>query len=279
MKQALDLELIRTFLTVLEEGGLKLAANQLHKTPSAVSMQIKRLEEALGQRVLERSNQGLSLTLAGEKLKRKGQQLLALNYELLGEMTEADIEGQLRFGSPADYTPTILQKMIPIFQREFPNVSPSIILEPSRALRARVEAGDLDFAIVASEPNRETGDLLWSEEVSWYGNAVTPEGNPRYGILATNCVLRERSTREIELLGHDHMIALEASTVDSLREAVEAGFCQSFLPSSSSHGLDRSETMADFKPMNLQFSLIFGSTFDKDNADRISSRLYQALND
>ncbi|MTI09436.1 LysR family transcriptional regulator [Curvivirga aplysinae] len=279
MKQALDLELIRTFVTVLEEGGLKLAASKLHKTPSAVSMQIKRLEEALGQRVLERSNQGLSLTFAGEKLKRKGQKLLALNYELLGEMAEADIEGQLRFGSPADYTPTILQKLIPIFQREFPNVSPSIILEPSRALRARVEAGDLDLAIVASEPHRETGHLLWSEEVAWYGNAVTPEGNPRYGILATNCVLRERSTREIELLGGEHMIALEAATVDSLREAVEAGFCQSFLPSSSSHGLDRSETMVDFKPMNLQFSLIFGSTFDKDNADRISSRLHQALND
>ena len=103
----------------------------MHKTPAAISQQIKRLEDLPGKRVLERSNQGISLTSAGEALKEKGQRLMSLNYELLRYLRENELSGQLNFGAPTDYAPALLQKLLPIFQREFPKVSPNILLEPS----------------------------------------------------------------------------------------------------------------------------------------------------
>ena len=157
MSYALDLELIKTFLTVLDAKGFKAAALRLNKTPGAVSMQIKRLEEVLGKRILERSNQGIALTSAGELLMELGHRLITLICEWLGDRRDTELKGPLNFGSPADYTPTILKKLIPIFQRDFAGVSPSIVLEPSRRLRPRVQSGSLDMAIVASEPEQNEG--------------------------------------------------------------------------------------------------------------------------
>ncbi len=193
MPLALDLELIKTFLTVVEAKGFKAAAEQLHKTPAAISQQIKRLEDAVGRRVLERSNQGISLTAAGEVLKEKGLRLMSLNYELLGDLRENELSGQLKFGAPTDYAPTLLQKLLPIFQREFPGLSPNIVLEPSRSLRPKVTAGTLDMAIVAREPGTEEGRELWVEEIAWFGSAVDAHGTPRVGVLTTDCVLRDRA--------------------------------------------------------------------------------------
>ena len=277
MTHALDLELIKTFLTVLEAKGFKLAAERLNKTPAAVSMQIKRLEEVLGKRILERSNQGIALTSAGEVLRERGQRLMSLNYELLGDMRDNELKGHLKFGSPADYTPTILKKLIPIFQREFPGVSPSMVLEPSRVLRPRVQSGSLDMAIVAREPKQDEGRPLWSEEVAWFGNAATHEGKPRVGFLSTNCVLRDRSLRDLNALRGGHAGMLEAASVSSLRDAVESGFCQAFLPVSTATGLERSSAMAERGSMILTFDLIAGSSFDPLVTESVARKFKSAL--
>lgn len=277
MPQTLDLELIKTFLTVLEVRGFKPAAERLNKTPAAVSMQIKRLEDMLGKRILERSNQGIALTSAGEVLREKGQKLMSLNYELLGDMRDSELKGQLNFGSPADYTPTILKKLMPIFQRDFPAVLPSIVLEPSRSLRPRVQSGSLDMAIVAREPELDEGHPLWSEEVDWFGNTTSRDGKLRVGILSTNCVLHDRSLRDLATFEGEYSVTLEATTVSSLRDAVEAGFCEAFLPVSIAGGLERSLAMADKCSMVLTFALITGSTFDQQMAKRIAGKFKHAL--
>ena len=258
MPPALDLELIKAFLTVVESKGFKAAAEQLHKTPAAISQQIKRLEEILGQRVLERSNQGISLTSAGEVLKTKGQQLMSLNYELLGDLRESELTGQLNFGAPTDYAPTLLKKLLPIFQQEFPKVSPKIVLERSRSLRPRVKAGTLDLAIVAIEPDTEEGNELWAEEIAWFGHSVDPGDSPRVGVLTTDCILRDHTLRNLKDMQANHNLVLEAGTVASLRDAVEAGFCQALLPVSMTDGLERSPAVPGQTSLNLAFGLIAG---------------------
>lgn len=89
---------------------------------------------------------------------------MALNYELLGDLQEHDLSGQLNFGAPTDYAPTLLQKLLPIFQQEIPRVSLSLFLEPSRSLRPKVSAGTLDMAIVARESDSLEGEELWAEQ-------------------------------------------------------------------------------------------------------------------
>ncbi len=277
MALSLDLELINTFLTVLEAKGFKQAAERLNKTPAAVSMQIKRLEDMLGKRVLERSNRGIALTSAGELLKEKGQRLMSLNYELLGDMHDSELKGPLNFGSPADYAPTILKKLMPIFQRDFPGVSPSIVLEPSRVLRPRVHSGSLDMAIVACESDEDEGYSLWSEEVAWFGESVNREGKYRIGLLSSNCILRDRSLSDLSELDGDYTVSLEAPSVSSLRDAVEAGFCQAFLPVSIASGLKRSSFLSDNKTVILSFTLIVVSTFDPEMAKLIARKFNQAV--
>jgi DNA-binding transcriptional LysR family regulator len=277
LSYVLDLELIKTFLTVLDAKGFKTAALRLNKTPAAVSMQIKKLEKVLGKRILERSNQGIALTSAGELLRERGQRLMTLNFELLGDMRDTELKGPLNFGSPADYTPIILKKLIPTFQRDFAGVSPSIVLEPSRKLRPRVQSGSLDMAIVATEPGCNEGFPLWSEEIAWFGNAVTQEGKPRIGLLSTDCVLRERSLSDLNSLENEYSIILEAATVSSLCVAAEAGYCQTFLPVSMATGLERSAAMIDKGSFILTFSLIAGSSFNSRMVGRIADKFKRAL--
>lgn len=279
MPPALDLELIKVFLTVVELKGFKPAAEQLNKTPAAISQQIKRLEDVLGKRVLERSNQGVSLTSAGQVLKDKGQRLMSLNYELLGDLRENELAGQLNFGAPTDYAPTLLQKLLPIFQREFPKVSPNIVLDRSRALRPRIKAGTLDMAIVAIEPDTEEGHTLWAEEIAWFGSASDPDGVPRVGVLTTDCVLRDRALGNLKDLRINHNLVLEAGTVAALRDAVEAGFCQAFLPISITEGLERSPVLSAQTPLNLGFGLIAGPRFDGDTINGVATKFRRVLSD
>jgi DNA-binding transcriptional LysR family regulator len=277
MLPALDLDLIRTFHTVLQEGGFKPAAEKLNKTPAAISLQIKRLEELLGQRLLERNNQGIALTAAGGILKEKGEKLLSLNYELLSELREGELFGQLRFGTPADYAPTLLQKLLPIFSREFPQVSPTIVLEPSRALRARVQSGALDMAIVAQELGTDEGIHLWSEELAWFGGAATENGKAKVGVLTTNCILRDRALEDLKTTPRGSKLVLEAVTVASLRDAVEEGFCQAFLPVSVAGRLARSKEFRQSHSMMLNFVLIAGAGTDDSKIQSVASKFRRAL--
>lgn len=277
MPPALDLELIKTFLTVLEAEGFKPAAERLNKTPAAISQQIKRLEDLLGQRVLERSNQGISLTAAGEVLKVKGQRLMALNYELLGDMRENELAGTLNFGAPADYAPTLLQKLLPIFHRELPKVTPNILLEPSRSLRPKVNAGTLDMAIVAREPGAAEGEELWAEEIAWFGNSTDSKARHRAGVLTTDCVLRDRALHNLKEAGASHKLVLEAATVASLKDGVQAGFCQALLPASISEGLQRAPLSHSRAGFTLEFCLIAGPRFEADTLERVARKFRAAL--
>lgn len=277
MPPALDLELIKTFLTVLEVEGFKPAAHRLNKTPAAVSMQIKRLEEILGQRILERSNQGIALTPAGEVLKDRGQRLMSLNYELFGELCENELFGQLNFGAPTDYTPTVLRDLLPVFQREFPRIRPKIVLDPSRSLRPKIHSGELDMAIVAREPDSDEGIELWTEEIAWFGSANCTDGIPQVGLLSTDCVLRDQAIRQLKDGRGTYKTLLTASSVASLRDAVEADFCQAFLPVSMSSAQRSPKRTATLPVFRLTFCLIATPRFNAQTLERVASKFRQRL--
>ena len=272
MIPTLDLDLIRTFLTVVENGGFKGAAEQLHKTPAAISQQIKRLESILNDRVLERNNQGIMLTSTGAILKEKGQHLMQLNYELLGELREKEITGPLRFGAPTDYAPTLLQKLLPVFQKEFPQISPVITLEPSRSLRPKINAGALDLAIVGREAETAEGEALWTEEIAWFGSSKEASEIQRVAVLSTDCILKDRAIRDIQNYKGSCRLVLETATVASLYEAVDAGFCQALLPVSMSNGLRRSPLNENRSSFLLTFCLISGTRFDRQAANQIGNK-------
>ena len=139
MPRNLDLTALRSFVAVLETGGVTRAAQQLHLTQSAVSMQLKRLEESLGQPLLDRAGRGVAPTAQGEQLLAYGRRMLALNDEVWSRMTDKAYEGEILFGVPSDivypHVPSILRRM----DREYPRVRVKLISSYTIKLKEMLE--------------------------------------------------------------------------------------------------------------------------------------------
>ena len=112
MIRDLDMTLIRTFVTTADKASMTAAANALHLTQGAVSQQVKRLEEVLGQSLFERDRRGLRLTRSGERLLDKATRLLRLNDEILTEIKGGVVAGQVRIGVPYDLVGTLLAPVL-----------------------------------------------------------------------------------------------------------------------------------------------------------------------
>jgi DNA-binding transcriptional LysR family regulator len=144
------------------------AANVRHLTQSAVSQQIRRLEEMLGQALLERDRRGLKLTPAGERLVARGRRLIALNDDIWTEMTGA-IRGEVRLGLPYDLVEPLIAPVIKAYAAAHPQVEISLTCAASPELMAGLDAGALDLALVEEPQGPSTGECLRVERLVWVG--------------------------------------------------------------------------------------------------------------
>src|SRR3954467_1409466 len=103
MSALIDVDQLRTFIAIVETGSFTKAAEVVHKTQSAVSMQMKRLEERLGKPIFEREGRASRLTEDGERLLYYARRILRLNMDCLASFAEAELAGRVRLGVPDDY--------------------------------------------------------------------------------------------------------------------------------------------------------------------------------
>ena len=169
MPRNLDLTALRSFVTVLETGGVTRAAQQLHLTQSAVSMQLKRLEEALGQPLLDRAGRGVSPTSQGEQLLAYGRRMLALNDEVWSRMTDQSYEGEINFGVPADivypHVPGILRRI----DREFPRMKVKLVSSYTIKLRELLDAGEIDLILTTENGTPKDAECVATQRLVWAG--------------------------------------------------------------------------------------------------------------
>ena len=118
----LDIDLLRCFVTIADAGSFTRAGEQLGRTQSTVSLQIKRLEEQLGRAIFERSPRSLRLTADGERLLGTARKLLNLNDRAVAELFEPDIAGGVRLGVPEDFATAHLPAVLAQFTRSHPLV-------------------------------------------------------------------------------------------------------------------------------------------------------------
>jgi DNA-binding transcriptional LysR family regulator len=102
MTAPLDLDQLQSFCAIADCGSFTEAARRVNKTQSAVSMQIKRLEERLGHSLLARDGRGVTLTVHGEALYARARKMLRTNAEILDHFSDGDLSGSIRFGVPDD---------------------------------------------------------------------------------------------------------------------------------------------------------------------------------
>ena len=234
MPHTLDATLLRAFVTIVDCGSFSGAAERLLRGQSAVSLQLKRLEDRLGTTLIERRRQGLVVTPEGELILDHARRILALNDELLARVAEPELSGLVRIGAPEDFATSHLQDVLANFARVYPHVALEITCELTLELLERFKGGGLDLALVKREPAvpDPSGRLVWREPLVWVGRAL-PEGEG--GVLnlvasPTPCVYRKRATDALDAMGRPWRVAYTCGALAGSLAAVRAGLGVAVLP-------------------------------------------------
>jgi len=164
----LDPELLRSFVLIAEGRSVTRAAERVGRTQSALSMQMKRLEEVLGEPVLRRGPRGLEPTYKGLWLLERARTLLALDEEIIEAFRAPPITGQVRLGSPDDYTLQWLPGILARFARTHPGIEVEVVCINSEELVNRLSTGGVDLALV-TEGHGRGGEEVWRGPLRWVG--------------------------------------------------------------------------------------------------------------
>ena len=224
MARNLDLSALRSFATVAETGGVTRAAQRLNLTQSAVSMQLKRLEAALGQPLLERDGRGVAMTAAGEQLLSYARRIVALNDEAWARMTSEEWEGALVFGAPHDIVYPHLPDVLKRFARIAPRVRVTLIASYTRALREAFARGDADLILTTEDRPDAGGETLAERDLVWIGALGGQAWRRRPTPLAfePNCIFRPSAQAALDTAGMPWTLAVESASARGIEAAVSA---------------------------------------------------------
>ena len=154
------IDLLRTFLNVVESGSVTRAAASLHMSQAAASQQIKRLEQTLDCRLFERQGRGLELAPAGERLLAQARRLVAQNDDLVAAMRAPAFEGEVRFGVPYDIIASFVPAILRRFAKSQPRVRVSLVCEDSKIVREALRSGGVDLALTTETDCGRHGETL-----------------------------------------------------------------------------------------------------------------------
>lgn len=232
----LDLDVLRTFVAIAETGSFTMAASAVFRTPSAVSMQIKKLEETLGASVFSRDARSVSLTQDGEMLMGYARRMLALNREAVSKFIVPDIAGVVRLGSPDDYGERVLPNVLRRFAQTHPSIAVDVTIDMSVNLRRRLAERQLDitlFTVCRNVP--ADAEILLTEPVVWAGAkggcAYLREPLP-VSLWEEGCVWRADALEALGREGRDYRVAYMSAHTAGQRAAILADLAVAPLPKS-----------------------------------------------
>ena len=221
---SIDAELLRSFVAIADHGGFTRAAEAVNRTQSAISMQMKRLEEDVLQRsVFERDGRQVKLTAEGQILLGYARRILKLHGEVLTTLREPHMVGSVRIGTPDDYVMRFLPGILSRFAQAYPLVQVEVHCEPSYQLLQR---RDLDLSIVTREPGTEIGQLLRRERFVWTEapGFNTHEQRPiPLAMFNTDCFCRAWACNALDSLEVPYRVAYTSPSLSALMAVTNAG--------------------------------------------------------
>ncbi|MGB0696237.1 MAG: LysR substrate-binding domain-containing protein [Rhodospirillaceae bacterium] len=230
----LDANLLRAFVEVVDSGGFSQAATRLRRGQSAISLQIKRLEERLGVRLFDRGPRHVRLTPEGERILDLSRRILSLNDELLSRTQEPEMAGLVRLGAPEDFATSHLPQVLASFARTYPQVALEVTCELTLELLEHFEAGELDLALVKRVPSGgPQGIRVWREPLVWAGahtGLVDGPGPVPLVVSPRPCVYRKRATDALDRAEQPWRIAYTCGSLAGNHAAIRAGLGVTVLP-------------------------------------------------
>jgi DNA-binding transcriptional LysR family regulator len=273
----LELELLRTFVAVAESGGFRKAAERLHLTQSAVSQQVRRLEQAAGRQLFQRTTRTVALTSDGELLLDDARRLLQMEQAARLRLTGPRLSGMVRLGANEEVADGGLPAALGQFARSNPDVRLEVRIGLSAELLDRMDHGELDLVVAKRTPGGRRGRLLWREPMVWAAAAsfdVRARPDLPLALYQERSVTREAALaalRRAELGWH---VTYTSPSLSGVRAAALAGLALAPLPQSALGPGLRALGEAEGLPVlpEIAFAL-----FVRPAPDRAISSLAQAL--
>ena len=224
----LDLDVLRTFVTGLDLGSYAKAADRLGRSQSAISLQLRKLEESTGQTLLRKQGRGLALTREGEIMLGYARRLLELNDEAVAALKQPSLEGQVRLGLLPDFAETWLPDVLGRFARAHPGVHVEARVDRSSALLDALGRGELDLALAwheGGESASRTEHLAWLP-MTWIGphDFVRRRDEPLpLVMLEQPCLFRQQGLAALDAAGISWRLVFTSPSLSGLWAAIAAG--------------------------------------------------------
>ena len=224
MPRNLDMVALRSFVAVADAGGVTRASGFLNLTQSAVSMQIKRLEEMLGVELLDRSGRQIALTAAGEQLLGYARKMLSLNDEVMGRLTRDPHEGEIVLGVPHDIVYPVIPQVLQHFARSYPKMKVTLISSFTRVLRAQFARGECDIILTTEDGVDPDGETLAELPLVWVGapSGVAWKQRPLRLAYEHNCIFRQSVQAALDAAGISWQMAVESDSTRTIEASVSA---------------------------------------------------------
>jgi DNA-binding transcriptional LysR family regulator len=229
--QDLQIDWLKCFVAVVDAGSLSGAAPEVHRSQSAVSMQLRKLEDALGCQLLLRGPRQHQLTPEGQLLLGYARRMLDLHAETQAAFHGEELTGRIRLGVPDDYAAKYLTPVLKRFAPHFGAVEIELNCEQSTSLIPRIERGDLDLALVSRENPRQ-GTLLFHEPMVWVGSTqfqVWRRDPLPIAVYEAASLAKRSAINSLALQGRRYKVVYNSSSLAGQIAAVESGLAVAVL--------------------------------------------------
>lgn len=278
--ERLESELLRSFLAIAEAGSFSRGAERIHRSQSAASLQIKRLEGLLGRTVFERHARGVTLSPAGEQLRPIAQRVIDLLDGSIGELRSGGLAGSLRLGIPDEYGGSILPAVVARFARDHPQVELVVTCGFSADFPRALADDELDLAVHAAETAPPGATVLLRESTFWVGsrNHSTHEMDPLpLALFDRACWWRDRALEALDAAGRDYRVVFSSESVTGVAAAIEAGVAVGVLGESALRSTLRRLPQADGFPAMPDSLLVLQSGSGSEAAKALGATIAEAF--
>lgn len=263
----LDMTTLRSFVTVADHGGVTRAAVMLNLTQSAVSMQLKRLEDLLGLQLLDRSNRRIALTPSGEQLLGYARRVVALNDEAVGRLTDQVWEGEVTFGVPHDIIYPVIPRVLKQFNAAYPRVRVLLSSLYSTKLMEAWGKGEIDLILTTESVVGPGGETLSELPLKWYGapGGVAARQRPLRMANCRNCLFRPMAVRQLSEAGIEWENAIDSNSDGAIEATVSADLAvTTMLDGTAPHHLEKVPGSAGLPDLGLQKINMYGAGAPRD---------------
>lgn len=226
MRPTLDSDLLRTFVAIVDTGNFTKAAERAGRTQSAVSMQMKKLEAAVGNMLFERGSRGVVLTRRGGELVANARRIVSLLDEAAASLAAPQLGGPVRIGIPEEYGHAILSRALSAFSKRHAKVEVTVRYAHSGAQIEAVETGELDLAVVFEWQGHSGGEVLMHDPTVWVTSTLHNMHEERpvpIALYNREGWCRDFAIKSLEERGLAYRVAYTSDTNGGLKLAVTSG--------------------------------------------------------